>query len=237
VTALPLTVENNTIELNPRGGSHTTDSSAKKRPISPNADLPPAKQAKASTVIKVPVQLARLSLGSETEHWVLVIEKTHGFHAVEPRNKPHEPGTFAFHDENKDDKQPLEPAELPYAAERADKLIDLGCEASFQNKEEMNEVFKELLQIKMTGKPSDSGSNCMDYVKMALQHLAPKHIPEVPPKFTKEYNDNYAKVREEVYHKSSGSKSGSGSGSESESGSGSGSGRGKPGSQGVKKGS
>lgn len=156
-----------------------------------------------------------------SEHWALVIDGTHGFDATAL--------------ESEHSEEPLKPAEFAFKADKEYKLMNLNCEASFQSEAEMKEVFTELVRnIRMTGKPLETGSNCMDYVKKALEYLAPKHIPEVPPIFTQYFNTHYEAVKEKVYE---GASSESESEVEGESKSGKSKGKGKQGSQRGKKGS
>lgn len=149
---------------------------------------------------KVPVQLWVNHEGQSDEHWVLVIDKVYGFHAIAPEEKPAKPGQLQFKS-GLDPQAKLEPQQLAYRPEKADKLMNLDCDATFKDQADMTKVFGELVTKIDMSKPADEvGGNCMDYVKMALEFLQKgDYITSVPKIFTTYYNKNYDAVRKEVY--------------------------------------
>lgn len=147
---------------------------------------------------KVALDLWVANSGSKSEHWVLVVGKTLMFDAYEA-DKPKPEGGFVAHQSDA-----LKPRKRPYDSSRGpkpeDKFIDLKSEATFKDEEEMNTVLEELVtKVKLSNAPSAKEDNCMDYVKEALTHLTPKHIPSVPTVFTSYYNEHYAKVGKLAY--------------------------------------
>ncbi|KAJ4484523.1 hypothetical protein C8R41DRAFT_868525 [Lentinula lateritia] len=149
---------------------------------------------------KVPVQLWVNHEGQSDEHWVLVIDKVYGFHAIAPEEKPAKPGQLQFKS-GLDPQAKLKPQQLAYRPEKADKLMNLDCDATFKDQADMTKVFGELVTKIDMSKPADEvGGNCMDYVKMALEFLQKgDYITSVPKIFTTYYNKNYDAVRKEVY--------------------------------------
>ncbi|KAJ3714684.1 hypothetical protein C8R42DRAFT_646155 [Lentinula raphanica] len=78
--------------------------------------------------------------------------------------------------------------------------MDLNCQATFENDEKMDEVFKDLVnnsKIGWGGKlPREIGGNCMDYVKGALEYLVKgKNIKQMPVKFMELWDREYKEVQ------------------------------------------
>ncbi|KAJ3898867.1 hypothetical protein F5879DRAFT_572738 [Lentinula edodes] len=71
---------------------------------------------------------------------------------------------------------------------------------TFNSDSKMEDVFKDLVNIPWTSAPIDSGWNCLDYVKAALELLAEGNfISAVPSKFTDRYNKYYVEVTKTVW--------------------------------------
>ncbi|KAH7870262.1 uncharacterized protein C8R40DRAFT_1175739 [Lentinula edodes] len=123
------------------------------------------------------------------EHWVLNIDKSNNFHTKKVSRNP---------------KHPLKPSlySKDYSSVNDPdwQYIDLDCEATFNSDSKMEDVFKDLVNIPWTSAPIDSGGNCLDYVKAALELLAEGNfISAVPSKFTDRYNKYYVDVTKTVW--------------------------------------
>ncbi|KAJ4477409.1 hypothetical protein J3R30DRAFT_217442 [Lentinula aciculospora] len=194
VIALPLQGGSNLSQLERRtnSGLHSTQASSSHVISSKNTG------STSTAPGKVPIQLWVYHQGQDDEHWVLVIDRVNGFHAINPEEKP-KPGQFTF--TSGLESVTLIPQEFAYHPDKANKLMNLDCEAMFENYAEMKNVFKKLVNdIKMPTTADGVGGNCIDYVKMALKFLQKgEYIPSVPRIFTTLYKKNYEAVRKEVY--------------------------------------
>ncbi|KAJ4491632.1 hypothetical protein C8J55DRAFT_591517 [Lentinula edodes] len=139
--------------------------------------------------LKVPVQMWIGHPDTPFEHWVLNIDKSNNFHTKKVSRNP---------------KHPLKPSlySKDYSSVNDPdwQYIDLDCEATFNSDSKMEDVFKDLVNIPWTSAPIDSGGNCLDYVKAALELLAEGNfISAVPSKFTDRYNKYYVEVTKTVW--------------------------------------
>ncbi|KAF9058606.1 hypothetical protein BDP27DRAFT_1432478 [Rhodocollybia butyracea] len=141
--------------------------------------------AKREQPIKVPVQLWIAHKGKGDEHWALVIDSKNGFEAVISGN----PTAY-----------PLKPRKFFYNKELNQNLMDLGCQATFETREKMDDVFSKLEKIDMPTLAIKKGGNCMDYVRKALEVLeAGNHISKIPTTFEKLWESNYNEVQKRVW--------------------------------------
>ncbi|KIK59357.1 hypothetical protein GYMLUDRAFT_60245 [Collybiopsis luxurians FD-317 M1] len=138
----------------------------------------------SSKALKLPVQLRRIKEGTDGEHWFLVLDST-----------------YAFHAQMVDEDGPLKSTETPYQADQKDKLIDLDCTAMVKNQQTLERLRRELVKnVQLQKSPKEKGSNCMDYVQLALEYMKKeKFIPAVPRKFTEIYKESYEKVSQKVW--------------------------------------
>ncbi|KAJ3830520.1 hypothetical protein EV361DRAFT_866821 [Lentinula raphanica] len=215
VNALPVRLEHGETRTNIRFRSTTNDTSSGSHvydvprvplgvlanytvnPSSPSPSFPPSssilRRSPSSPPKTVPVQLWIHAKGTDSEHWSLVIDSTRGFAAEAP-------------DPYHQDSQPLRPLTFSYYSDQKSqaKLMDLNCQATFENDEKMDEIFKDLVnnsKIGWGGKlPREIGGNCMDYVKGALEYLVKgKNIKQMPVKFTELWDREYKEVQKKVW--------------------------------------